>query len=300
VEAHSTPLNIYISGIGNCIHTLPRHVQRLVGNIPTLDTPREWDITEPKDLIVETDGSVLFGVGYHSWVIATSEEDLLITGGGLDDGDPLLMTSSRSELGGLAAGLAVLGTLTRSGLINICVVRCVCDNKSAILDSKRQPSDSIFHKAETDYDVISTIHELQEMWRNNLEINYSWVKGHADKLDREPDNYERLNILAGEICDDTRAAATGNMGARGSCAMWLSETCTLFTRCVKITSHMKERLTRQLLDGDMQTYLMDKESWSRQDFDSVNWRGYGTAFKRPPCSRQTAMAKVCYRLWHTG
>jgi hypothetical protein len=130
VEAKPTPLNRYLYGTGNCIHALPKHVQRLVGKIPTLDTPRVWDITEPKDIIVTTDGSVLFGAGYHSWLIATSDEEILLTGGGPDDGDPLLMTSYRSEVDGLAAGLAVLGTLARSGLINICLVKCAwCGDK---------------------------------------------------------------------------------------------------------------------------------------------------------------------------
>jgi uncharacterized protein YozE (UPF0346 family) len=175
---------------------------------------RGWDITEPKDIIVATDGSVLFGVGYHSWVFSTSDEDILLTGGGPDDGDPLLMTSYRSELGGLSAGLAVLGTLARSGLINIRLVKFVCNKKSVILARNIQPTNSIFHKTERDFDVISTIQELQEMWCNNLYINYSWVKGHAEKLDREPDKYERLNILADEICDDIGAASTGIMGAR--------------------------------------------------------------------------------------
>jgi uncharacterized protein YozE (UPF0346 family) len=198
------------------------------------------------------------------------------------------MTSYRSELGGLAAGLAVLGTLAPSGLINIRSLKCVCDNKSAILASNRQPSDSIFHKTEKDYDVISTIHELQEMWCNNLETKYSRVKGHADKLKREPDKYERLNIMADEICDEIRAAATGT---RGSCGMWSSETFALFIKGVKITSHMKERLTHQLLDWDMQTHLMEKENWTRQIFDSINWRSYGTAFKRLPQSRQLAVAR---------
>jgi hypothetical protein len=187
VEAQQNMLNTYTSGIGNCIHALPKQVQRLVGSIPTLDTPRGWDITEPKYISVAMDGSVLFGVGYHSWVIATSEEEILLTSRGPDDGDPLLMTSYRSELGGLASVLAVLGTLTRSGIINIRLVKCVCHNKSAILARNRHLSDSILHKTETDYDIISTIHSLQEIWCNNLEINYSWVKGHAEKLDREPD-----------------------------------------------------------------------------------------------------------------
>jgi hypothetical protein len=119
---------------------------------------------------VAIEGSVLFGVGYHSWVIATSEEEILLTGGGPDDGDPLIMTSYRSELGGFAAGLVFIGNLARSVLINIGSVKCVCDNKSAIVASKRQPSDSIFHTTKTYHDVISTIHELQEMWCNNLDI----------------------------------------------------------------------------------------------------------------------------------
>jgi hypothetical protein len=40
-------------------------------------------------------------------------------GGGPDDGIQSLMTSYQSELGGLVAGLAVLGTLFLSGAMNI-------------------------------------------------------------------------------------------------------------------------------------------------------------------------------------
>jgi hypothetical protein len=151
---------------------------------------------------------------------------------------------------------------------------------------------------ETYYDVISTIHQLQDMWCNNLEINYSWVKGHADKLDRELNTYERLNILDDEICDDIRVAATGITGQEGPAPCDCLK--HAFIRGARITSHMKEILTSRLLDGDMQIYLMDKENWSRQDFDSINWRGYGTAFKRLPRSRQTAVAKASHNLWHTG
>jgi hypothetical protein len=210
------------------------------------------------------------------------------------------MTSYRSEVGGLAAGLEVLDTLARSGIINIRSVKCVCDNKSEILASKRQSSDSIFHKTETDYDVKSTIHELQAMWCNNLDIKYAWLEGQAEKLDREPDKYERLNILADGICDDIRAAATGITGTRGSCGMRPSETCVLFIRDVKVKKRMKEILTQQLIDGDIQKYLMAKEKWTRKVLDSINWKSYGTAFKRLPRSRQTTVTKACHNLWHTG
>jgi hypothetical protein len=94
---------------------LPRHVQRLVGDIGALDVPDNWDSNEPCDLLVATDGSVVFGGGYHSWVITTMDEHVILSGGGPDDGEPLIMTSCRSELGGFASALAVMGMLERSG-----------------------------------------------------------------------------------------------------------------------------------------------------------------------------------------
>jgi hypothetical protein len=53
---------------------LPRHIQRLVGNIPELEVLNGAESNEEQDLIVATDGSVFFGVGYHSWVVATDDE----------------------------------------------------------------------------------------------------------------------------------------------------------------------------------------------------------------------------------
>jgi hypothetical protein len=55
----------YTSGIGETCSTLPRHIQRLVGNIPELDVPNEMDVTVDQYIIVATEGSLVFGVGYH-------------------------------------------------------------------------------------------------------------------------------------------------------------------------------------------------------------------------------------------
>jgi hypothetical protein len=131
-EGNEPAASHYQSEIGDSFHSLPKHVQRLVGNIPQLTVPTDFDPTEPKDLIVATDGSVLFDVGYHSWVVSTKEEESIISGGDPDDGAPNQMTSYRSELGGICAGMAVIGTMARSGKINIRSVRLVCDNEAAV------------------------------------------------------------------------------------------------------------------------------------------------------------------------
>jgi hypothetical protein len=192
---------LYETGIGNSGRQLPRHVQRLVGDIAALDVPDNWDSNEPRDLLVATDSSVVFGVGYHSWVIKTMDENVILYGGGPDDGDPLFMTSYRSELGGLASALAVLGMLERSGRLNIRSVKCVSDNQSAARACKRKPTESIFHRTESDYDLLATITNLQAEWCNGINIQYAWVRGHADSLDRETTREERANIISDELCE---------------------------------------------------------------------------------------------------
>jgi hypothetical protein len=54
-------------------------------------------------MIIATDGSVTLGVVYHSWIVATEKEDILLQGGGPDDGDLCLMKSYQPMLGGVAA-----------------------------------------------------------------------------------------------------------------------------------------------------------------------------------------------------
>jgi hypothetical protein len=282
----------YTSGIGDSCQALPRHMQRLVGNIPDLELLNGSEENEEQDLIVATDGSVVFGVGYHSWVVATDNEKVLLKGGGPDDRDQLLMMSYRSTLGGIASGLAVLGTLVRSGKIKVKSVKLVCDNEAAVKVCMRKRTQSVFHRTEGDHDLVTTIQYLQDTWCQDVDIKYEWVKGHADDLDREPTKCERLNIVADEICDVVRASAQEPYGAKPNCGLWPNERCALFIRGIKITSNWKERLTQQLLDGDLQEYLMEKEQWTTHSFQNICWKRHDTALKRISKARQAHTAKM--------
>jgi hypothetical protein len=176
----------YTSGIGDSCQALPRHIQRLVGNIPELEVLNGAESNEEQDLIVATDGSVVFGVGYHRWVVATDNDKLILKGGGPDDGYQLLMTSYSSEVGGIASGLAVIGTLVRSGKIKVKSVKLVCDNEAAVKVCTRQKTKIVFHRTKGEHDLVSTIHFFEDTWCQDIDIKYEWVKGHADNLDREP------------------------------------------------------------------------------------------------------------------
>jgi hypothetical protein len=163
---------------------------------------------------------------------------VLLSGGGPDGGDQLVVTSYRSELGGIARGLSVIGTNIRAKSFTL-----VWNNEASIKSCKRTCTQSVFHRTEGDHD---------------LKVQYEWVKGHADDLNRYPTKHERLNIVADELCDVIRDTARAPFGARPKCGLWHSERCALFIRGVKVTSNWKKRLTQKLLDGDLQECLMEK------------------------------------------
>jgi hypothetical protein len=149
------------------------------------------------------------------------------------------MTSYRLELGGIIAGLEAIGMLHRSGLVCLRHIKFVCNNSAAIIAAKRTVTQSIFHRLESDYNMISTVKFLQGNWYNDYEITYEWVKGHADRGNEEPNKEERLNIEAEVLCDIIRNEATEPLTARGNCALRESEVWALFTMGSKITSKMK-------------------------------------------------------------
>jgi ribonuclease HI len=225
---------------------------------------------------------------------------VILKGGGQDEIDQLLMTSYRSELGGIASGLAVSGTVVRSGKIKVKSVTLVCDNEATVKVCTRKRTQSVFHRTEGDHDIVSTIQYLQDTWCQDVDIKYEWVKGHADILDREPTKFERLNTVADEICEVVKELAQGPYGAKPNCGLWPNERCALFIRGIKITSNWKERLMQQLLDGDLQEYLMEKEQWTTHSFQNIYWKRHETALKKISKARQAQTAKMCHNLRYTG
>jgi hypothetical protein len=76
----------YRSKNGDSCQSLPNHVLCLVGNIPQLTFPADFDQAEPQDLIIAKDGLAFFDVGYHGWVVSTKDEEIIVPGVGFDNG----------------------------------------------------------------------------------------------------------------------------------------------------------------------------------------------------------------------
>jgi hypothetical protein len=109
-----------------------------------------------------------------------------------------------------------------------------------------------------------------------------------------------LNIEADALCDIIREEAMGPRGARPSCHHWDLEVCSLFIKGNKVISKMKTQMESQLQDKDMRKYLTEREVWTENKFEEIDWTSYETAFKRMGRSRKTSIAKVYHNMWHTG
>jgi hypothetical protein len=111
---------------------------------------------------------------------------------------------------------------------------------------------------------------------------------------------ERLNIEADIQADVIRAQARGTIAAHPNCPHWDIEAASLFIQGSKVTSGMKNQLTSQMHDDNLRYFLMQKESWSSQIFDAIDWNSSERALRRLSKNRPMNVVKLCHKYWHTG
>jgi hypothetical protein len=63
---------------------------------------------------------------------------------------------------------------------------------------------------------------------------------------------------------------------------------------------MKKQLTSQMHDDDLRSFLMQKESWSPQTFEAIDWNASKRSLRRISKNHQMNVIKLCHNYWHTG
>jgi hypothetical protein len=67
-----------------------------------------------------------------------------------------------------------------------------------------------------------------------------------------------------------------------------------------VKSDMKNQLTSQMHDDNMRSLLMQKDSWSNQIFDAIDWNSSEQALGQHSKNRQRNVVKLFHSYWHTG
>jgi hypothetical protein len=63
---------------------------------------------------------------------------------------------------------------------------------------------------------------------------------------------------------------------------------------------MKNQLTSDMHDGNLHSFLMQKESWYPQTFDTINWKASKRALRWLSKNHQMNVVKLFHNYWHTG
>ena len=181
----------------------PLYFLRLIGPIQELTEGTQHAIRtyiEDGTLLTCSDGSFdpELGTGSQAWLFADKTGHLLWSGAGPIDGNPDMVTSYRSKLGGITTILFLLQQIVAFFGISTGAVTLYCDNQGA-LDNvfDEYPRRGIYPKLERDYDLLGA---ARAIWRNlPIKVTGVWVKGHYTGPNREVqhDLNDMADLLAG-------------------------------------------------------------------------------------------------------
>jgi hypothetical protein len=164
------------------LKSLPGWYQRLLYIFRQVETDLAiWkEFRSKKKVTIVSDGGLAEGIGTFGWKLVGSKNQTLFAGAGPIDGPHEIGSSTRSELGGLAAPLFLVVALARFwGLKHKCRYRWIVDSKAAI--SQVKVTTRVSHqlrRAPDNSDYLMVIRSLRRELGKPIET--IWVKGHQD------------------------------------------------------------------------------------------------------------------------
>lgn len=107
-------------------------------------------------LLTCSDGSYdpILKTGSHGWVVATSDKQVLAQGAGLADGNPSLLSSYCTKLGGLLAILYTIYRVCQHYQVISGKVAYYCDNRGVLTNMFTAHTASISQFLHTDSDLV--------------------------------------------------------------------------------------------------------------------------------------------------
>jgi hypothetical protein len=177
--------------VDDSLHALadtPEFYQRLLGPLPTLNDSDGMVLAhqmELESLLACSDGSFFpeEHTGSHGWVLASTDQQILLQGAGPDDGHPRLMSSYRSELGGLLAVLYTIYRICQHYHVTSGKLRYYCDNKGVLTNVFSPLAPGLAPYLQTDADLVMEAKRLLGIIP--ITILAEWVKGHYSGKDKE-------------------------------------------------------------------------------------------------------------------
>ena len=228
------------------------------------------ELRSKKKVTIVSDGGLAEGIGTFGWKIVGTKNQTLFAGAGPVDGPHEMGSSTRSELGGLAAPLFLVVALARFwGLKHKCRYRWITDSKAAI--SKVTVVTRVSHqlrRAPDNSDYLMVIRSLRRELGKPIET--IWVKGHQDG----ETSYEDLSDSAKHNVD-VDAMATWYRDNLPSAPIRNKEHIAeeLFSITIQGTRYstkVEDHIRYHVNGYYIRQYMQSKNRWNDQTWTKVN------------------------------
>ena len=238
---------------------------------------------QARRIVAGTDGGLLNGDGTFGYVWADPEtREILARGQGNVPGQPVSMSSTRTELCGLFAALTHIRLVTEyfqivppHGGFDIVIY---CDSKAALQRVQDLEFDGFgtTWRCRANYDIEAEIRSFirQQKWLN---IQWKWVRGHASRRKR-PDQFsmeETLNEAA-----DVLATSARRHPVDKSHIHWPEQQISLVGPYGRVSGRLVKDIRYCCTAADLMSYWQDRYGWTRQQLRTVDIIGTTAASKR--------------------
>jgi hypothetical protein len=225
---------------------------------------------ELETLVTCSDGSYFpeSHTGSHGWVVATNDRKRLLKGAGPGDGHPALMSSYRSELGGLLAVLYTIYHICQHYQVQNGKMKYHCDNKGVLTDA-----------------IPVTI--LAE-----------WVKGHYNGKDHEFKH--DLNEITDTMATSFNSSPHPKFSPRRKPIAPPNYGAHILYDGSTITNKLRPLMAQILHRPELMLHIIKRNRWVESTFQKIRWDAHEIAFKRLSRSHQLSTAKLIHELANTN
>ena len=237
------------------------------------------------------------GKGSHGWLFSDSDGNILWSGSGPIDCHPDLLSSYRSELGGILTILAILKMIIDSYEITAGSITLYCNNQGA-LDNvfDKQPKRGIFPLLQRDFELLGSARSL--LAELPVKVVGHWVKGHYTGPDRELQH--DLNEWADTLAGNFWSEAPPHLLSRRMPENHPTYEAVVYYDQSALTAKLKTVLYEHKYAASLQATIVKNTKWEPEWFHRISWMSYATAFRALTIFKKITIAKLSHVLWNTG
>ena len=306
VSTSSLPTNLDSSvSLETMAAALSAQYQQLLGGfqLPQDDGETLAKAVQDGSLAYYSDGSVREGCGLHAYTLRpqNDHETFAITGSGPMCGDPSTVSSLRPEHNGTLVGSIWLWLLEQKYNIQLGSARLGIDNMAVLtrLSSGTDTNGRHIHALATDYDLwYKHKHILKQM---KTKITFFHVKGHQDDMDHCDGQQGPMTRDAYWNIQMDRLAESYRLKQPTPLTTVFSTTGAAFIyKNQVITTTVGQKIRDLLHSKPLWTYIQQKENWTDDVFDSVDWPAFEWCMNKLSVHKRINVTKYVFNWQNTG